>query len=168
MDEHNDSDPPVEPADTDGEPIDADLALVLRFVSQQLSDEQRADFLNRVQGDAALSASMAEVQALEDTLAECEPVGPSRGAVLRCDIVGAVCESGDFLAKDRSFPSVEAGDLLAVRSAGAYGFSMASNYNARPRAAEVLVRGEHFAVVRERESLEDLVRGESIPEDLLE
>ncbi|MCZ6463937.1 MAG: diaminopimelate decarboxylase, partial [Proteobacteria bacterium] len=97
-----------------------------------------------------------------------EPVGLSKGAVLRCDIVGAVCESGDFLAKDRSFPAVETGDLLAVRSAGAYGFSMASNYNARPRAAEVLVRGERFAVVRERESLEDLVRGESIPEDLLE
>jgi diaminopimelate decarboxylase len=61
---------------------------------------------------------------------------------------------------------VEAGDLLAVRSAGAYGFAMSSNYNARPRAAEVLVRGERFAVVRERESHEDLIRGESMPEDL--
>jgi diaminopimelate decarboxylase len=96
-----------------------------------------------------------------------EPVAPARGAAQRVDIVGAICESGDFLARDRSFPPVESGDLLAVRSAGAYGFAMASNYNGRPRAAEVLVRGGRFAVVRERESLEDLVRGESIPEDLI-
>ena len=81
--------------------------------------------------------------------------------------MGPVCESGDFLAKDRSFPTVEEGDLLAVRSAGAYGFAMSSNYNGRPRAAEVLVRGNRFTVVRERESLEDMVRGETIPEDLV-
>jgi diaminopimelate decarboxylase len=97
-----------------------------------------------------------------------EPVGPARPGVQKVDIVGPVCESGDFLAKDRSFPSVSEGDLLAVRSAGAYGFAMSSNYNGRPRAAEVLVRGDRFAVVRERERLEDLVRGETIPEDLFE
>jgi len=96
-----------------------------------------------------------------------EPVAPSRGEARKIDLVGPVCESGDFLAKDRSFPAVEEGDLIAVRSAGAYGFAMASNYNGRPRAAEVLVRGDRFAVVRERETLEDLVRGESVPEDLL-
>ncbi len=95
-----------------------------------------------------------------------EPVGPARGGVQKIDIVGPVCESGDFLAKDRSFPRVEEGDLLAVRSAGAYGFAMSSNYNGRPRAAEVLVRGDQYRVVRERESLEDLIRGETIPEDL--
>jgi diaminopimelate decarboxylase len=95
-----------------------------------------------------------------------EPVAPARPGVQKVDIVGPVCESGDFLAKDRSFPSVEEGDLLAVRSAGAYGFAMSSNYNGRPRAVEVLVRGDRFAVVRERETLEDLVRGESIPDDL--
>ena len=95
-----------------------------------------------------------------------EPVGPARAGVSTVDIVGPVCESGDFLAKDRSFPSVEEGDLLAVRSAGAYGFAMSSNYNGRLRAAEVLVRGDRFAVVREREGLEDLIRGETIPEDL--
>ena len=95
-----------------------------------------------------------------------EPVGQARPGVQKVDIVGPVCESGDFFAKDRSFPSVEEGDLVAVRSAGAYGFSMSSNYNGRPRCAEVLVRGDRFAVVRERESLEDLVRGETIPEDL--
>ena len=96
-----------------------------------------------------------------------EPVGPRRTGVRKVDIVGPVCESGDFLAKDRSFPSVDEGDLLAVRSAGAYGFAMSSNYNGRPRAAEVLVRGDRYAVVRERETLEDMIRGESIPEDLL-
>lgn len=95
-----------------------------------------------------------------------EPVGPARPGTRKIDIVGPVCESGDFLAKDRSFPHVEEGDLLAVRSAGAYGFAMSSNYNGRPRSAEVLVRGDRFAVVRERERLEDLIRGESIAEDL--
>jgi diaminopimelate decarboxylase len=78
-----------------------------------------------------------------------------------------VCESGDFLARGRALPPLARGDLLAVHSAGAYGFVMASNYNGRPRAAEVLVRGDRFAVVREREQLSDLVRGESVPEDLV-
>jgi diaminopimelate decarboxylase len=96
-----------------------------------------------------------------------EPVAAPRPGTQKVDIVGPVCESADFLAKDRSFPSLEDGDLIAVRSAGAYGFAMSSNYNGRPRAAEVLVRGDRFAVVRERETLEDLVRGESMPEELL-
>ncbi len=95
-----------------------------------------------------------------------EPVGPPREGLRVVDVVGAVCESGDFLARDRSLPLLERGDLLAVHSAGAYGFAMSSNYNGRPRAAEVLVRGDRFAVVRERESLEDTVRGERIPEEL--
>ncbi|MHC4952452.1 MAG: diaminopimelate decarboxylase [Planctomycetota bacterium] len=89
-----------------------------------------------------------------------EPVRPREGEPGSIDLVGPVCESGDFLAKDREFPPVEPGDLIAVRSAGAYGFVMASNYNSRPRAAEVMVDGSRFAVVRERETLEDLVRGE--------
>lgn len=77
------------------------------------------------------------------------------------DIVGPVCESGDFLAKDRPFPpATQAGDLLAVMSAGAYGFVMASQYNARPRPPEVLVDGRRFAVARRRETFADLVRGE--------
>jgi diaminopimelate decarboxylase len=96
-----------------------------------------------------------------------EPVGPPRGEERPVDVVGPVCESGDFLARERRLPALERDDLLAVRSAGAYGFAMASNYNARPRAAEVLVRGERFATVRERETLEDLVRGEHVPEDLI-
>jgi diaminopimelate decarboxylase len=76
------------------------------------------------------------------------------------DLVGPVCESGDFIAQDRELPAAHEGDLLAIRSAGAYGFAMASNYNSRPRPAEVLVEGAHAALVRQRESWEDLVRGE--------
>ena len=82
------------------------------------------------------------------------------------DIVGPICESGDFLAVDRDFPQVSAGDFIAVLSTGAYGFVMASNYNSRPRAAEVMVNGDEFAIIRERENFEDLIRGESIPEFL--
>ena len=81
---------------------------------------------------------------------------------ITADVVGPVCESSDFLAKDRLLPRVFSGDLLAVMSAGAYGFSMSSNYNARPRAAEVLVNGDSFRVVRARETNEDLVRGETV------
>jgi len=79
---------------------------------------------------------------------------------LQADIVGPVCESGDFLALDRALPDVQVGDYLAVYSAGAYGFSMASNYNARPRAAEVVVDGDRYAVATERERYEDLARHE--------
>ena len=82
------------------------------------------------------------------------------------DVVGPVCESGDFLARDRELPEVMPGELLAVRGAGAYGFVMSSNYNTRPRVAEVLVDGSRYHVVRRRETLEDLVRGESIPDFL--
>lgn len=76
------------------------------------------------------------------------------------DVVGPICESGDFLAKDRKLPRFEPGELMAVMSAGAYGHTMSSNYNARPRAPEVLVRGGEFHVVRERETYADLIRGE--------
>ncbi|PTL90254.1 diaminopimelate decarboxylase [Halomonas litopenaei] len=78
------------------------------------------------------------------------------------DVVGPVCETGDFLGKERQL-AVAPGDLLAVRSAGAYGFVMASNYNSRPRPAEVLVDGDSYQVVRRRETLEDLWAGESLP-----
>lgn len=84
------------------------------------------------------------------------------GAIV-ADIVGPICESGDFLAKDREMPAFRQGDLLAFMSAGAYGFAMSSNYNSRPRAAEVMVKGDAYQVVREREKVEDLVRGEKLP-----
>ncbi len=85
------------------------------------------------------------------------------GALANADLVGPVCESGDYLARDRDLPDAAEGDLLAVMSAGAYGFSMASNYNSRPRPAEVMVRGDSWAVVREREHNADLIKGELVP-----
>ena len=88
-----------------------------------------------------------------------------RGEIV-ADVVGPICESGDFLAKDRKLPNVEQGDLLAVMSAGAYGFSMSSNYNSRPRAAEVLVAGDKSYLIRQREDYDDLIRGEIIPDFL--
>jgi diaminopimelate decarboxylase len=78
------------------------------------------------------------------------------------DVVGPVCESGDFLARDRRMPDFQPGELLAVATAGAYGFVQASNYNSRPRAAEVLVRGASWRVIRDRETYADLVRGERV------
>lgn len=92
-----------------------------------------------------------------------QPVHTRGGKTFIADVVGPVCESGDFFAKDRELPALEPGDLLAVMSAGAYGFVMASNYNARPRPPEVLVDNDRFYVVREREALDDLIRGEAIP-----
>lgn len=83
------------------------------------------------------------------------------------DVVGPVCESGDFLAKDRSMPLVDPGELLVVMSAGAYGHTMSSNYNSRPRPPEIMVKEDRYFTVRERESYEDLIRGERIPPDLL-
>lgn len=79
------------------------------------------------------------------------------------DVVGPICESGDFLAKDRELSRVKQGEYLAVMSAGAYGFSMSSNYNSRPRAAEVLVKGKEHVLIRKRETYDDLVRNEQIP-----
>lgn len=85
------------------------------------------------------------------------------GGVARAtyDVVGPVCESGDWLARDREL-AIAPGDLLAIRTAGAYGFTMSSNYNTRPRAAEVLVDGGQMHLVRARESIEDLLRGETL------
>ena len=89
-----------------------------------------------------------------------EPVVASGVASRRWDVVGPVCESGDFLALDRDL-ALHEGDLLAIRTAGAYGFAQSSNYNTRPRAPEVLVDGEEFAVVRKRETVGDLLRLET-------
>ena len=95
-----------------------------------------------------------------------QPVKKDGDSVQVADVVGPICETGDFLAKDVALPRVEQGDLLAVLSAGAYGFTMASNYNSRPRAAEVMVTGDQFGVIRKRESMESLIQGESVPEFL--
>ncbi len=112
---------------------------------------------------AIVDAAMNDLirPALYDAWQEIVPVTPREdGAVAAWDIVGPVCETGDFLGKDRSLALAE-GDLLAVRSAGAYGFAMSSNYNTRPRAAEVMVDGDHSHLVRRRETLAELMAGES-------
>jgi diaminopimelate decarboxylase len=101
------------------------------------------------------------------------PVSPGKGFVPavrwadqdlpgleRVDVVGPVCESGDFLARDRLLPPVRRGDLIAIFSAGAYGFSMSSQYNSRPRAAEVLIAGKAARLIRRRETYDDLVAAE--------
>ncbi len=87
--------------------------------------------------------------------------GQDTAPLQTCDVVGPICETGDFLGIDVELPAVEAGSLLAILGAGAYGFVMSSTYNSRPRAAEVIVEGDRWAVVRSRETSADLVRGES-------
>ena len=110
--------------------------------------------------DAAMNDLMRP--ALYQAWMEIIPVLPRESGTTRSyDVVGPVCETGDFLGKDREL-TIEPGDLLAVRSAGAYGFSMSSNYNTRPRAAEVMVDGERWQVVRQREALQSLWAGEAV------
>jgi diaminopimelate decarboxylase len=94
------------------------------------------------------------------------PVVESKAESIVADVVGPICESGDFLAKDREIARPQRSDLLAVMSAGAYGFTMASNYNSHPKPPEVLVDGEQYYVVRKRETMEDLINGEVIPASL--
>lgn len=108
--------------------------------------------LQKAQHDAQEFTEFLEADRLPSEEGEME-------RVRRVDVVGPVCESGDFLGKDRVL-SVQSGDLLAVCSAGAYGFTMSSNYNTRPRAAEVLVRGKNVRLIRERETLEQLLQNE--------
>jgi diaminopimelate decarboxylase len=97
---------------------------------------------------------------------EIKQVIPTDAPDFHADVVGPICETGDFLARDRAMRVPEQGELLAVMSAGAYGFTMSSNYNSRPRVAEVMVDGDRYYIVRRREDYEGLVRGEEIPEFL--
>lgn len=92
-----------------------------------------------------------------------EPIVLSKAALTVADVVGPICESGDFLAVDRSLPEVSADDLLAVMSTGAYGFVMSSNYCSRPRVAEVMVKNNQYHIVKQRETYQDLMKGESVP-----
>jgi diaminopimelate decarboxylase len=98
-----------------------------------------------------------------DAYHEIVPVKKTKARKVRLDIVGPICESGDFFAKDRVFPALKKNDLIAVMSAGAYGYVMASNYNVRGRPAEVMVRGGQFEVTKKRETFDDLMRGETVP-----
>jgi diaminopimelate decarboxylase len=132
-------------------------ALVTKVLYQKASDVKRFVIVDAAMNDLirpSLYGAFHDIKPVRET-----PAAKS----VTVDVVGPVCESGDFLAKDRTMPEVKAGDLLAVMSAGAYGFVMASNYNSRPRVPEILVKGKEIHVIRERESLADLVRGEAIP-----
>ena len=118
------------------------------------TDEKNFAIIDAAMNDLmrpALYGAWQEIVALE----------PRSGDMKTYDLVGPVCETGDFLGKDRRLNLV-AGDYLAVKSAGAYGFTMSSNYNTRPRAAEIMVDGEGTHVIRQRESLAQLLEGESI------
>jgi diaminopimelate decarboxylase len=95
------------------------------------------------------------------------PVKEETREEIVADVVGPICESSDFLAKGRKIPNLLSGELIAIMSAGAYGFSMSTNYNSRPRVAEVLVRDDQMFVIRQREGYEDLIRGEKIPDFLM-
>jgi diaminopimelate decarboxylase len=120
---------------------------------------------NQDKNFAIVDAAMNDLlrPSLYDAWQHIVPVVERQSPAAVYDVVGPVCETGDFLGKQREL-AIAQGDLLAVRSCGAYGFSMSSNYNSRPRAAEVLVDGDRAHLVRERESLDSLMRGETIPD----
>lgn|SRR5690554_4711435 len=118
-----------------------------------------ADHRNFAIIDAAMNDNIRP--SLYQAWQDIRPVAPRTGEVKNWDLVGPVCETGDFLGKDRSLALTQ-GDLLAMMSAGAYGFTMSSNYNTRPRACELLVDGDQVHVIRERESFVDMIRGEHL------
>ena len=125
---------------------------------------KKSEVKNFIVVDAAMNDLVRP--SLYDAFHEIRPVHITDAPEIAADIVGPICESGDFLARSRQIADLSQGQLIAVMSAGAYGFSMSSNYNSRPRAAEVLVSGDSFSVIRQRETGEDLVRLESIPDYL--
>jgi diaminopimelate decarboxylase len=134
-------------------------ALVARVLYTKKSEAK-----NFIVVDAAMNDLVRP--SLYDAFHEIRPVHITDAPEIAADIVGPICESGDFLARSRQIADLAPGELIAVMSAGAYGFSMSSNYNSRPRAAEVLVSGDSFSVIRQRETCEDLVRLESMPDYL--
>ncbi|MDA8162277.1 MAG: diaminopimelate decarboxylase [Desulfobacteraceae bacterium] len=127
--------------------------LVTKLLYTKDTGEKRFYIVDAAMNDLArpsLYQAHHEIVPVEETAAASQPV----------DIVGPICETGDFFAKDRPMPPMEKGSLLAIKSAGAYGFSMSSNYNSRPRPAEVMVTGDSFRIIRHRETYENLIRGE--------
>jgi diaminopimelate decarboxylase len=135
-------------------------ALVARVLYTKKSEAK-----NFIVVDAAMNDLVRP--SLYDAFHEIRPVQKTGAPEIAADIVGPICESGDFLARSRQIADLAPGELIAVMSAGAYGFSMSSNYNSRPRAAEVLVCGDAFSVIRQRETCDDMVRLEAIPDCLL-
>jgi len=138
------------------------------LISQVLYTK-RTGTKNFVIVDAAMNdlARPSLYDAYHDILPVIRKAGQATDEALEvADVVGPICESGDFLARDRQLPHFEQNDLMAVMTSGAYGFTMSSNYNSRPRVAEVLVKEDRFYVIRERENYETLIRDESIPDFL--
>ncbi len=134
--------------------------LVTRVLYNKRGDEKRF-----VVVDAAMNDLIRP--SLYNATHQIAPVEQRDGtAQSKVDVVGPICESGDFLAQDREMPEVQSGDLLAVFTCGAYGFAMSSNYNSRTRVPEILVSGRRAFVIRRRETYDDLMRGEAIPEEL--
>jgi diaminopimelate decarboxylase len=137
-----------------GRSIVAEAGLLLTRVLYRKTNGEREFII----ADAAMNDLIRP--ALYQSHHEIVPVRENQSGTITADVVGPVCESGDFLARAREMPNVMPGDLLAVCTAGAYGFVAASNYNARPRPPEILVEDDHFRVIRKREKYEDLIRGE--------
>ena len=137
-----------------GRSIVAEAGLLLtRVLYRKMNGEKEFVIVDAAMNDLirpALYHSHHEILALRKKLT---------GSIV-ADVVGPVCESGDFLARDRELPNVLPGDLLAICTVGAYGFVAASNYNSRPRPPEILVEGDHCRIIRKRETYADLVRGE--------
>jgi diaminopimelate decarboxylase len=166
--------------DESPQPIEAFVAAILAAIGERphtvIVDPGRSIvgnagvLLTRVEyvkpGFLVVDAAMNDLirPALYGAWHEVRPVKESGGATAVYNVVGPVCESGDFLAKERRLAARE-GDLLAIMSCGAYAMAMSSNYNSRPRAAEVLVRGREMQLVRRRESVEELFAGERVPSE---
>jgi diaminopimelate decarboxylase len=147
----------------DANPVVRDLEVMFEFGRSIVGNAglllTRVEYLkaNADKRFAVVDAAMNDLMrpALYDAFHRIVPVDSGRSAVSRYDVVGPVCESGDWLGRDRDL-AIEEGDLLAILSAGAYGMAMSSNYNTRPRAAEVMVEGPQAHLVRERETVESL------------
>jgi len=135
--------------------------LVTQVLYTKMGDEKNFIIVDAAMNDLIRPSLYGSYQRIQ-------PVHRRDRPEIVADIVGPICESSDFLAKDRKLARAEPGEFLAVMSAGAYGFSMSSNYNSRPRAAEVLVAKDKFYIIRQREDYDDLIRGESIPDFLVD
>ena len=149
---------------------DLDLTLIMEpgrvlvanagiFVSKVLYKKQ-GDIKNFIIVDGAMNDLIRPT--LYEAYQEIIPVNKSTKETIKADIVGPICETGDFLGQDRTIEYLDNNSLIAVRSSGAYGFTMSSNYNSRPRVPEIMVKGDKFYIIRERETYSDLIKGEVI------
>jgi diaminopimelate decarboxylase len=133
--------------------------LVTKVLYTKESEEKNFVIVDAAMNDLARPALYGSYHGIQ-------PVKLEEKGQFMADLVGPICESGDFLARDRDMPQFERGDLAAIMSAGAYGFTMSSNYNSRLRVSEVMVTGDNFHIIREREEYDDLIKGENIPQFL--